>query len=73
MADHIEMDIRILADGTASITTGKVPDAVHKQADAIMATFDKMLGGKVSVEQTRAGHGHAHDHEHTHEHTHEHG
>lgn len=67
MADHIEFDVRILADGTASITTGKIPDEVHDQADDILHTIESVLGGESTVEQLRAGHGHAHDHDHAHE------
>lgn len=66
-----ELDIHVLGDGTASVTTGKIPDEMHQEADKLMFKFGDSQGGERTTEQLRAGHGHVHDHEQEHDHVHE--
>lgn len=59
MANIIEYEI--LEDGTVSIKTGKIDDAVHVSADELLAEVEKLIGGAVRREKLPEKHKHAHE------------
>ena len=65
MADSITF--KILEDGTIVVTTSEI-SSDHMSADELLTKMDKLMGGKVTIEEDPdADHG-AHDHDHAHSH-----
>jgi hypothetical protein len=47
--DKIELEI--LEDGTVSISTDKISDKNHANADELLEQLEKMLGGKTLIKK----------------------
>jgi len=60
------INIEILEDGTLSIKTTDISDSNHISADALMAQFDELIGGKVDIKKNPDAKAHVHLHTHAH-------
>lgn len=64
-----EIEIEILEDGTIKISTDKISDANHVNAEQFIRAIAEELGADVTTTRKRTGHTH-HHHSHTHKHSH---
>ena len=62
------INIEILEDGTLSIKTSEISTGNHISADALMASFDELMGGKVDIKKNPDAKAHVHLHGHHHAH-----
>jgi hypothetical protein len=60
------IEFKILEDGTLEVKTSAVSTGNHMSADALMASLDELMGGKVDIKKNPDKHRHAHDHKHAH-------
>lgn len=67
--DNIRM--KVLADGTIQVTTDKISQPNHMNAEAFLKGLDEILGGGTTVVNRKGHTHHHHDHDHTHDHDHE--
>lgn len=61
-----QIDIRIEADGTITIVTGKMGMEVHKTAADFLEEITSLVGGVRTTEKLKHAHGHLHHHDHVH-------
>jgi hypothetical protein len=45
------INLEILEDGTITVKTTAISDGNHISADALMASLDDMMGGKVDIKE----------------------
>lgn len=62
-----EINIEVLADGTIKMTTDKISQANHVNAEGFLQLMARLAGG--ATEKQRKTQGHTHTHGHDHEHT----
>ena len=60
------ISLQILDDGQLEIKTSAVSDGNHISADALMALFDELMGGKVDIKKNPDAKAHVHLHTHAH-------
>ena len=62
-----EITIEILEDGTLRVTTNKIGDVNHINAESLLKFIKDNMGGKVEVRKRKEAHQHVHSHiKHTH-------
>jgi len=62
-----EITIEILEDGTLRITTDKIGDVNHINAESLLKFIKERMGGKVDIQKRKEEHYHVHNHiKHTH-------
>jgi hypothetical protein len=69
--DTIEIEI-IEADGSLKVTTDKISQANHLNADALLREMGRVMGGETIRTHRKDSYGHVHEHVHEHEHEHNH-
>lgn len=67
MLKNDEILFTILEDGTVKMETDKIGSANHAQAERLIASIAKQLGGATETIRKREGHSHSHAHAHGHD------
>jgi hypothetical protein len=65
-----EIVFEVLEDGTVKMVTDEVSPPNHMNADKLLGTLQRTLGGAATREKRKDAHAHGHAHTHGHAHAH---